>query len=189
MLVHETKKIIVVLNPKTGTTTLYDIFEKYRIGDRHCHYKNIPNSKDYKIFGFHRDPVDRFISAHSYLIEIYKVLEPTESTEWYKKYINDITITELIETLVSDPGGSILDLFQAQTNWLNSNVELLNYHDFENECKKLMHIFDIDSNHVIPVRNNSGNKIVPTDIEKKLIQSLYKKDYDFFTNSGIHYNV
>ena len=189
MLIHKAKKIIVLLNPKTGTSTLYDIFKQYRSGYWHCQYKNIPNSKDYKIFGFHRDPVDRFISAHSYLIEEYKVLEPTKRTEWYKKYTNNITIAELIKTLVSGIKGPVLDLFEPQTNWLNSNVELLNYHDFENECKKLMNIFDIDLDQIIPVKNNSKNKIIPTDIEKNLIQSFYKKDYDFFSNSGIYYNV
>ena len=189
MIIHETKKIIVLLNPKTGTTTLYDIFKRYKSGHRHCQYKNVPNFKNYKIFGFYRDPVDRFVSTHNYLIKTYKTLETTKNTEWYKKYTNDITIAELIETLVSGIGGPVLDLFLHQTNWLNSNVELLNYHDFENQCKRLMNIFEIDLNRNIPITNNSVNKIIPTDIEKNLIQSFYKKDYDFFSNNGIYYNV
>ena len=193
MLVHEAKKIIVFLNPKTGTTTLCDIFKQYKSGYQHCKYKNIPNFNGYKIFGFHRDPVDRFISAHNYLIKTYKVIDPTKNTE----YTSNITVAELIETLVSGISGPVWpsrvldwqDLFLDQTNWLNSNVELLNYHDFENECRKLMNIFDIDLNYNIPITNNSENKIIPTDIEKNLIQSFYKKDYDFFSNSGIYYNV
>jgi len=70
------------MNPKTGSTSLkyiFYMFEEIQIRDQsHCTLANFiklynltEDFSDYKFYCFYRDPVDRFLSAYSGILEWY----------------------------------------------------------------------------------------------------------------------
>lgn len=77
MIVSIQKGFCIFLNPKTGTTTLYDIFKDkpyvdYAVQD-HLDYRDLkvkyPDADNIALYAFYRNPVDRFISAYSFAME------------------------------------------------------------------------------------------------------------------------
>lgn len=86
MIISNNKKIIVVLNPKTGTQSINTTFnnldknnfdyitghhENLEFFNLQRKIKNFPTLvyplEDYKIYCFYRNPIDRFISGANYL--------------------------------------------------------------------------------------------------------------------------
>lgn len=76
MIISHSKKIVVFLNPKTGTETLSTIFKNidsvdfcdHEHGNYHRLLERNPNTSyyGYKFYSLFRNPVDRFISAYNY---------------------------------------------------------------------------------------------------------------------------
>lgn len=93
MIVSIDKKFCIFLNPKTGTTTLCDIFENKPYVDfaihEHMDYTDFiakyPTEKDIVLYSFYRNPVDRFISAYSYALNSPACLA---ASRIYTHYIN-----------------------------------------------------------------------------------------------------
>ena len=206
MIVCEAKNIAVLLNPKTGTSTLVNIFKKLNV-DKCNHSHDIPiNVSDYQTFCFYRNPVDRFVSAVRY----FKRKHYPELL--HMAYGNDIKVSCLTRTPYNDLSDSIkaaieeisIDdmltknmiqsyniLFKKQTYWLDSaDVCLLNYHDYDNEVRKLMVQFDY-YDFDIP-RLNESVKISEYDQINNdtiiKIKDLYQEDYDFFASKGITFS-
>jgi len=210
MLLHPENKVIVLRNPKTGTTTLTYFLENYSILEPlsryHLRYSKLSNEQkdNYKIYCFYREPVSRFLSGYFYLIKMYSSMEQQNpslyekglekiygSTEYRKAH--DISMNDILEALSKNiPDIPVLDILHPQTEWINSNVQLLNFHDFENECRKVLRLFDEDPNVKI-VKTNSmdlTNKLEPLENNIiKLIHKYYSDDYDFFNEMGITFDV
>jgi len=82
MILDTTKKFGIFMNPKTGTSSLRIIFKQIE-GLQICkHDHHTPENfiqrydlkedfSDYKFYCFYRDPVDRFLSAYSGILEWY----------------------------------------------------------------------------------------------------------------------
>jgi hypothetical protein len=78
MIVSKNKKIAVYLNPKTGTSTLMNVFRNIpglehrkrthkahnEVSDFVAEFLEISDFETYKFFVFYRDPVERCISAY-----------------------------------------------------------------------------------------------------------------------------
>jgi hypothetical protein len=74
--------------------------------------------------------------------------------------------------------------FKPQRYWLDApNMVILNFHDFENEAKRLIGIFGGDPTNVtVPVFNPKPNFIpdIPfSDDTKGFIQEMYLEDYQY----------
>ena len=68
MIMDESRKSCVFLNPKTGTNTLSEIFKDAGFDHTHEHpnYEKLENYQGYTLHCFCRDPVDRFLSCLNY---------------------------------------------------------------------------------------------------------------------------
>lgn len=207
MIVCNKRKISVVLNPKTGTTTLCNIFKNLEVDEcLHDHKTLDKNLVDHQVFSFYRDPVDRFLSSARYYKRRYyvnlihaiygnKIKISCLTTTPYdlleddiKRAIESISIRDILE---SNCMNSNELFFKPQTSWLDHpNTVLLNYHEYESEVMRLLSYFDY-YNFDIP-RLNESIKLpqydqVDTNTIAK-IQDLYRTDYDFFASKGITFS-
>lgn len=74
MILDKKAKRVVMLNPKTGTSSLVEMFHKYehlRVSHEHTRlmeFKDMVKEEylDYKVYSFYRNPVERFISGFNY---------------------------------------------------------------------------------------------------------------------------
>lgn len=220
MIVSKENNICIFLNPKTGTTTLCDIFKDKSYVDflihEHLDYtdykKKYPDLDNMNLYSFYRNPVDRFISAYSYALDTSTCLAASriytyyinpshlnafntheELTESQLEEVKSLSIKDILThksvksilRLLSDvtPG-----LFFPQVTWLDyEGINLLDFNNFEHEVKKLLTLCnepDIVTeiprlNNVSPVYTNI------TEEEISLIQTLYEKDYEFFSSKNI----
>lgn len=206
MIVCNTRKISIVLNPKTGTTSLINIFKNLQVDECLHNHKIVDKDIDHQIFSFYRDPVDRFLSSVRYYKRRFYVnlihavygnkikLSCLTSTPYdqlsenLKEAIENITIGQLVNSNLLDSNELF---FKPQLQWVDHpNIVLFNYHNYNVEVKRLMSHFDYYS-FDIPKLNESI-KIpkydqIDNDTIKK-IKTLYKEDYKFFASKGITFS-
>lgn len=161
-------------------------------------------------YGFWRDPVDRFRSQCSYsrqfpqaLIRLFPELFgsggqwdltqmtlPMRFTQTeYEKLpkpvrtkIENFLTSELFYERVFKNTMMNLVLY-PQNHWFKEiNMVVLNYHDFENETRRLLTDFGADPNVTIPVLNESGSFLprieIPPEFEDQ-IRCLYADDWRY----------
>jgi hypothetical protein len=176
MILDTNKKIIIFLNPKTGTTTLCHLYKDFELlinDHNHCTfntfrkvYSDIPNDlSEYTFFCFYRDPIERFLSS---FISFTKLVVKQE-----------ISILDFIKDLNDD----VSITMKKQIEWLDhKDLVLLDYRNYSNEIRKL----GITAEH-IPVTNTSKRLklLFPTHEERHTIREYYMDDYKFFETKNI----
>lgn len=226
MIVNHDKKIVVLLTPKTGSTTLRTLLKEWFVSDYGSHaqianasqyiYDAGFNPLDYTIFAFHRDPVDRVLSAMSAACMSFIQLSPDrESVQQFLDTVlpgvqappvaEDERDTRHIEHLYSHSIGSkalpseIINRngeatggLASQLMWVgHDQIHLLSYEDYENNLTMLCNLLDVPLPSPIPRENESGSRWSREDLpqsEVDFIKEYYKRDYDFFTSKGVVYN-
>jgi hypothetical protein len=180
----------IVLYPhKTGTHTLRNILKehgridviKYSAGNNHPSIDQLRvlrpdmgNPEKYDVYAFYREPIEKFLSFMAYNYRLNSLMTPTSSVmEYYEMFGH----------------------FAPQVRWLKHptvDVQLLNFHDFENEMRRLFRRINIPVNTPIPKLNESPNRKKPSDLtaeEIAFIKDLYKEDYEFFASKGITFPI
>jgi hypothetical protein len=175
------------MNPKTGTSTLRVLF-KNLINETlyyHTRFHELPEYyNDYRTFCFYRDPVDRFISGYSYLLQTYKtnLLEDITPDAPARLGLNsmgcnnleNITPDVVLDAKEHNKQGFVLDILDYQSEWVG-NSEILDFNNFNTECSKLSKLFGMDSLNAIQI--NSSNHIKLTSSQIKRVENYYKEDY------------
>lgn len=184
MMYNKELQIAFMLNPKCGSQSLrlYLKFSNFKflpkdnefsddLNKKHLTYKTCvdayPNLKNYKIYGFFRDPMERFESAMNFLIKnrntiLYKDPKEDKFFEEHIAFFNKHTI-----------------FFKEQIEWLDGpNVTVLDFDNFEVELKKIVRpVFGEQLNHL----NKSS---APIDMKskfriKQFVRTKYAADYEF----------
>lgn len=165
----------------------------------------------YTVYAFYRDPIDRFISSSVYLKRRFVgqmtnlfydrfthrkasnfVVESgdyDQLPESLRKEIEQIPIDDIIKIeSVCNPETGFL-IFKKQVHWLNCpNIIPLNYHDYNNELKRLVEAFGgIVTDDQIAKINTSvryNTDVVNQETQQK-IRELYHEDYAYFDKMGI----
>lgn len=168
MLVNHDDRIIVLLNPRTGTTTLRSLFPEFLEGYVHARYKDIEHMKDYSKLCFWRDPAHRFISTYSYMLETYKGfskdrLEVVLDT-FGRKRVDDITIRDVLYAKEEGLKAPVLDLFDHQLNWFGPEVWPLDFYRFRQECDLISLLFQKNFQEIKKTNDVSHVKVSLTDM-------------------------
>lgn len=166
MILDKEKQIAIFLNPKTGSTTLLELFKKESFNIFDHGHENLSQAESkygtletYSKFCFYRDPLDR---ARSILRQM-----PHLPPNLY------------LERLFAEPG---------QVHWLDhKNILYFNFHNFPSEVRRLSAILGIPISD-IPRLNNSvesperdGMLLENLD----LIREFYQEDYRFFREQNL----
>lgn len=172
MLFNKERKIAMVLVPRCGSTTALLTFNQYgfrytagvpvEINEgnlRHLTYeecvKKYKNLENYEVYGFFRDPLERFLSAMA--------LHGCKNFKDFNEIENSI-------------------LFKQQTHWLgNTKINTLDFNKYDSEVRKLLGLGDKIK---ISRLNSRVNKLEVTDEIKQFVCKKYADDYEFGRSKG-----
>lgn len=180
MIVSNARKVGLLLNPRTGSKSLFKMF-KDRVPTNGAFgitfaYPDIDNPiplsvakletafnarfDNFKIYGFYRDPVDRFLSMEAFVNR--KGLP--ENRKW--------------------------TLFHQHRYLDAPNVELLDFRNFENEVVRVMGEFGFtitpaDVEHVVHPDETPRSRDELTGDELAEIYRRFRADYDFLASRGV----
>ena len=161
MIFNKEKKICLFQPPRTGTTTArnflmlngWNVVMPFH-GTPDELITKYPNIKQYKMYCFFRNPLDRFLSCVAYCEEIEKV-----------KFSKDIV-------------DEFDWLFKPQSCWANFNgMNLLNFEKYEDEIRILSGLKN-DIKYPINLKNSSLKK--PANLSKQLFNFVRKKYFEDF---------
>jgi hypothetical protein len=175
MLFHKPTKVAFVLPPKTGTTSLVLYLRKLDfkfVPDKDFSVSNIghpfpknliaihSNLANYKMYGFFRNPLDRYVSIIKMLKRLGKTITPNEFL--------DLNVGVLLA---------------KQIDWLDyPNMTVLNFERFNEEVKALGERYG-RSDIPVPKLNVSSMVVEVTDDIKQFVRDYYAADYAFAKNA------
>lgn len=188
MLIDYRLKIGVFYPPKTGSTSLQNLFLHFTINyNVHDHnnyqwFKSLypTNIDEYKFFAFYREPADRLLSS-------IKFIQQKLNKEKYCNY----SIDEMI-SLFDSYYDEYKWMLRPQTYWLDyPNITLLNFHKFDNETDKILKALELErvfqATVLNPKLNTTKNNSPKTEKLVQFAQINYKEDYNFFASKGIQF--
>jgi len=181
MIVLEKYRIAILCVVKNGTTVLRDVFGNDARDFQH--HWNIPQFKEnnpelaneidsYELYGFYRNPVERFISFINYNIRKYPELITPEVLE-----------AGLYHGFVQEHGNIL-----PQCHWLDyPNVQLLDFRNFDSLVMDLAKKCNLTVTEV-PKLNVSSGGLIAAELsaeDRDFIKSCCARDYEFFNSRGI----
>jgi hypothetical protein len=187
MVFDKRLKIAFVLPTKTGSTALRCYLRQYgffRLKEKHETVDKLielyPNLSEYKIYGFLRNPLERFESTILYSKQnrIFSSVVASRLVEHgIDKSLEEISYDEIIDNFakVYDQNWA---LFRPQVDWLKHPlVTALDYHNMQAELNRVVATFD----EPMPVMNQSSDfgKSVITDKVINFVRNYYAADYQF----------
>lgn len=175
MLFHKDKQVAFVLNPKTGSTAarafLLGLGMKHVPTSEDDHiiarvhltpdkaFAAYPNLVGYTMYGFFRNPIDRFISGIS---NIHEKLEGNFDKLFSPHYFPHT-------------------LFRPQVDWLNyPNVTVLDYANYKDEMKKIAELFGVSG--IAPQKMNTTKVPMKQQMTPEIeafVREKYAVDYEF----------
>lgn len=216
MIIDESRKSCVFLNPKTGTNTLSEIFKDAGFDHTHEHpnYEKLENYLGYTLHCFCRDPVDRFLSCLNYEYQTRQTLVSylvsnrlglkipyISSNKFIEKHMDKVYKIspaailddhENIQAYFEDQMSFISKIiFMKQEYWLApESMNIYKYEDFDNNVNLLCGKFDFVPDE-IPVLNPTTRIYTRESLdpgEVDVIKKYFKSDYDLLESRGIIYD-
>jgi len=192
MILDRKRKLIVILNSRTGSTSLSKMFHDSAIeseldfGKDNQHWNwclkrvliEAPDIEEeviagkYRVFSFYREPIERFLSGmgHHYRMVPHLMRENMTIEEY------DIAV----------------GFFAPQYHFLHMEgveIEWFRFDDYVNEVIRLAAIFGLDITEKDVPWRNEALRIIPreslTAEEITTVKDFYKMDYDLFASKGI----
>jgi hypothetical protein len=169
----------------------------------------IPILSEFTFYAFYREPLDRALSMLTFLKRrrvaevMHRLLgndPPKISCLNRRNYENQSTAIQAANDAIplirvwrgmrNYIDGQKLGAYSKQVNWLNKpsiNMIYLNFHDHDNEIRRLLTGFGANPNIVIPTENEQPKLPIDTVTPEEAaeIRAFYQEDYDFFASKGI----
>lgn len=187
MVFDKRRKIAFVLPTKTGSTSLRCYLREYgffRLKEKHGTVDELtklyPNLVNYSIYGFFRNPLERFESAILYCKQsrIPSSIVKSKIVEiGINKSLEEISYDEVVDNFLKLLDKNLI-LFYPQVNWLkHPKVITLDYHNMQAELTRIIATFD----EPMPAMNKSNNfgRSVITDKVRAFVRDYYAADYQF----------
>ena len=203
MILNIKQKIIILMIPKTGTTSIRVMFDSFHENGtviseqyghtRYDHIARIGNIKDlesYKIYGFYREPIARFVSTFKYLQkELKDTRYPARNKMILEAFPSDtIKVKDVLAAIIARKEAPILDIFDPQIDFLRDDVILLDFEKYEDNVRMLLDQFGLDSSIPIIKQNVTNSSEYIKDLSQEDLETIreyYKEDYAFFERHGI----
>lgn len=178
------RKLVFVMPTKTGSQTLLSLLKSWGLssieGDMHTKLKDIPDIQSYTVYGFFRNPLDRFLSSLRYIKErriasiILDIPYETVSAYSYDQFVDNFQLLNSKLNYYFDP----------QVEWLEG-ANLLDFNKFDLEILRVARMFDVQQvnipvmNDTVPVNEVPSQKVID------FVQSYYAADYQLGREKGL----
>jgi hypothetical protein len=185
MVFNKQSKIAFVCPPRTGSTTLHTYLHGqgwFRLKEKHANlYElvvNYPNLKNYKVYGFLRDPLERFESCVLYAKQNYafsSVLSQRIAEAGIQKTIEEMSYEDVVDNF-SKLFGFGGYLFKPQVFWLNDpRVATLDFYNRKTELEKVIGLI-VDEIPTLNASTDFGRSVI-TDKVREFVRDYYAADY------------
>lgn len=206
MIVFEPTNAVLLLNPKTGTRAAMEYFRKRQFHGHvrvvyggHVGYQEVSRilgEGEYEFFSFYRCPIERFVSACNFAVSEWNYIwgdypVSPETMAKAQAEIQELTLENLLNVLISVRRGPILALARPQTMWFAPDVKLLDFRDFDAELIRLATLWGLEAPTEVLHVNESPPKFCVDDLSPEVIERIkeyYASDYDFFASRGVTFN-
>lgn len=206
MIVSDSARAVLLLNPKTGTRSAVEYFVQpfFHGLVRVTHGGHAPHEEvsralgnsDYQFFAFYRCPVERFVSACNFIVSEWHCIWGNypispETMAKAQAEIRELTPEDILDALIRLKRGPVLDLARVQTMWFTPDIKLLDFRDFDAELIRLVTSWGLDAPTEVLRINESPPKFCVDDLSPEFIERIkqyYAPDYDFFASRGITFN-
>ena len=141
------------------------------------------NKKNYTIYSFYRDPVERFKSLYKYC-----VLATTHNISIYKNLTISSFISILEKSRLTGRTSDLpmIDLGDPQIEFMDENTVLFDVKNIDTDICKLQSAWGLPIKNIKKI-NTSGNALISLrDSELERVKELYSMDYAFFESKGIY---
>lgn len=176
-------KVLFIHVPKAAGTSFVEAFY-----GRHdwCHlstkdYARIHGNQDYEALfkvTFLRNPYSRFTSAYKYLMTSDL---PFDSV-WRKGNMQNISFDRFIKALdnLDDVDMLSIDHFKRQSYFVGGQIDFVGKTEqFSKDLDKLSKKLDVNLDN-IKRNSSSGQNIFLNNEQKKIIERIYKKDFELY---------
>lgn len=172
------KKILFAMPPRTGSTSFEKILVDWGLqkidGNRHIFPSELPSIyNDYKIIGFYRNPLDRFISTLSFRKILMRPDPNTFTVNDYVNFVNNFVNSKEIKKY----------LFAKQIDWL-ATAEILDFNQYDKEILKVARLLG-QTQVTVPKLNLSFNDVPRSQVLIDFVQSYYADDYRLAQERGL----
>lgn len=193
MYYYAEKKLAFAMPPRTGSTMfnrlLLEWGAKALNPDRHAKPSEVIISEPHTIYGFFRDPLDRYLSMVRYFRAIID--------KWYilvtnPNYFNSVGMTaEEIQQITYDQfidfpvEGAVVKYYKdPQIDWL-ANAELLNFNNYRPEVLRVARMFDVKEVTISLLNDSEKTNEQPSQRVIDYVRSFYAEDYRLGRERGL----
>ena len=209
MYIDRERKIVILFPTKTGTRTLVKMIKSSDVSMHldeqymHAQYEFFPLRKlreedsSYKFLSFYRDPYDRCVSALYHMrdkmitnLDDFLELRANSGKRLYKR--TEMSISDMLDIFDELYHFKwFASIVLPQSKWINNNVILFDFADFENEAKRMMDMIGVENYEVYHENKNyhevqlSGEEISRI---REICRTYYYEDYKLFDSMGIEFD-
>lgn len=171
--------------PRTGTTTFGRLLNEWGVPEiglsRHTKPTEVEINEPHKLYGFFRDPLDRYMS----LVRYYKMIVANpEFRKANEKGLSEIgTTVEEVQAMTYEEfidfymkGVNVTFYMHPQVDWL-ANAELLDFNNYTAEILRIAKMFNVKQVTFGILNDSFKTDELPTQRVIDYVQSRYSEDY------------
>lgn len=188
MYYDKQRKLAFVFPTKTGSHSLIYLLDSWGVvpvtGNPHSKpsevLKYVDDIQTYTIYGFFRNPLDRFLSSVRFLKQrgaastVLKVPQETALTYSYEYFVDNF----------EDINSKFNWYFNPQIGWFE-NANLLDFNKFDLEIFKIARMFDAKQIFIPKINVTEKTNEQPTQKVIDFVQSYYADDYRLGRERGL----
>lgn len=182
------RKLIFAMPTKTGSQTLLSLLRGWGLTavgeDMHIKPKDavqfIPDMDSYTVYGFFRNPLDRFLSSLRYIKD--RRIAATILNVPYET-IASYSYDQLVDNFES-LNAKLNYYFDPQIQWFE-NATLLDFNKFDLEVLKIARMFEIQKVFVPLINDTNPVNETPSQKVIDFVQSYYADDYRLGRERGL----
>lgn len=187
------RKLAFVMPPRTGTTMFSQLLKSWDVPEignsRHSKPSEVTITEPHTLYGFFRDPLDRYMS----LVRYYKMIitEPTmrksneENLAKFGMTIADLqalTYEQFIDFAAQ--GVTVTFYMHPQTDWL-ANAQLLNFNKYTQEVLRVAKMLGQTQVRVGKLNESMPSNEIPSQRVIDYVQARYTDDYRLGRERGL----
>lgn len=183
------RKIAFVLLPRNGAKTFSNLLSDWgavRAGVMHPKPADvqIDNFNQYSVYGFFRNPLDRFLSLIRYVRDGRIISSAFYSDcDITPDQFKQMNYDEMVDALPKYKP-LIFNFFDPQVEWL-ANATMLDFNNYTTEILRVARMFDVTQVNISVNNWTEGASEIPSQRVIDFVQSEYSDDYRLGRERGL----
>lgn len=188
------RKLAFVLPTRTGSTVLSYFLENNgglfyvrmaRIQHIQLHEIELENFDQYAVYGFFRDPLDRFLSCLRNIQQFFTTIKKfMDETNIPKEDFLKLNYDQLLDVVCDHKNPEVHRFLSPQVAWL-ANVNLLNFKNYTAEFLRVARLLDKKEVRLGVINSTVKSSEIPSQRIIDYVYSKYADDYRLGKEKGL----